>query len=97
MTFDDFITPADLLPLLRRLTQVEATLAAYVDAVDDDLATAQALKAAGIGSRTTLIQARASAPGVCEPGRIRYRKEGTKALYSRRSCIDYKLASRRYS
>ncbi len=93
------MTPADLFtaavqeavaPLIRQaVAPLEARLTAYIEAVDDDLPTAQALRLTGIGSRTTLIAER-QRPGTL----LAWRKEGTRALYSRRSCIDYKLARR---
>jgi hypothetical protein len=83
---------------LNRLDHVERKLELYVEAEDQWLSTAQALQKAGIKSRTTLIQfARASAPGKQEAGRITYSKEGTRAVYSRASCIDYRLRKQGYT
>ena len=89
MTTADLITREDLAPVLRRLVQLEALVAAYVEAMDEDVPTATALRLTGIGSRTTLIAER-QRPGTL----LVHRKEGTRALYSRRSCIAHKLARR---
>jgi hypothetical protein len=63
---------------------------AYVSSQEEWLDTAQALRVSGIKTRQTLVTyARASAPDTKEPGRITYRKQGTKCRYARTSCIDY--------
>lgn len=64
-------------------------LCAYVTSHEQWLPTEQALALADI-SRSTLVQfARASRPDTEEAGHITYRKQGTKSLYSRSSCINY--------
>jgi hypothetical protein len=85
-----FITPEEHAADMQRLREeFHSLLQAYVTTHEEWLPTDAAMRAAGI-SRTTLTQqARASAPGAHEPGRITYRKEGIKSLYSRTSCIDY--------
>ncbi len=86
-----FITPEEHAADIQRLREeFFGLLQAYVNTHEEWLPTAAAMRTAGI-SRTTLTQsARASAPGAQEPGRIIYRKEGTKSLYSRTSCISYR-------
>jgi hypothetical protein len=86
-----FITPEEHAADMQRLREeFFGLLQAYADTREEWLPTDAAMRAAGI-SRTTLTQqARASSPGIQEPGRITYRKEGTKALYSRTSCISYR-------
>lgn len=64
-------------------------LGAYVTQHEQWVPTEQALALADI-ARSTLVQfARASRPDTEEAGRITYRKEGTKCLYARSSCINY--------
>lgn len=53
--------------------------------LDEWLDTEQALKILGI-SRSTLLVQRSKTP---QPGKVLFRKEGTKCLYSRQSCLDY--------
>jgi hypothetical protein len=92
MTSISYVTPEEYTTLLQRIDRLEKLLEAYVATQDEWLNTASALRVTGIKSRTTLVQfARASAPGIQENGRITYAKEGTRALYSRASCIDYRL------
>jgi len=88
-----FITPEEHAADMQRLREEFFTLLqAYVTTHEEWLPTDAAMRTAGI-SRTTLTQqARASAPGTQELGRITYRKEGTKSLYSRTSCISYRQA-----
>ncbi|MCC3159482.1 hypothetical protein LJ737_19730 [Hymenobacter sp. 15J16-1T3B] len=81
--------PAQLYALQQQMQQMQVRLDAYVESIDDDVDTATALKLTGIASRTTLLAER-DRPGT----KLAYRKEGTKCLYSRRSCIDYKLSKR---
>ena len=76
--------PARLQLMEQRLAAQEARLGAFIASVDDDVDTRTALRLIGVKSRTTLIELR-------EAGRITYRKEGTRAVYSRASCIAYKL------
>jgi hypothetical protein len=65
-------------------------LRAYAKEEDEWLDTTAALRTAQIKARSTLVEfARASTPGEQQDGRITYRKEGTKCLYSRASCISY--------
>lgn len=65
-------------------------LHAYAKDEDEWLDTAAALRTAKIKARSTLVEfARATAPDEQQHGRITYRKEGTKCLYSRASCISY--------
>lgn len=65
-------------------------LSAYVTEHEQWVSTERAAELADI-SRSTLVKfARASAPDTKQEGRIAYKKEGTKSLYSRSSCIDYK-------
>ena len=84
-----FITPEDLNPVLKRLEQIELRLEAYVESVNDEVDTHEALKLTGIKSRTTLIEER-DRPGSL----LKYSKHGRSVSYSRKSCIDYKLARR---
>ncbi|KUG06906.1 hypothetical protein [Solirubrum puertoriconensis] len=81
--------PAKMHELEQRFAALELQLQAYVEAIDDDVDTATALQLTGINSRTTLVAER-DRKGTL----LKYRKEGTKCLYSRRSCIDYKLSKR---
>lgn len=70
-------------------TEFRDMLGAYVTEHEQWVPTEQALALAKI-SRSTLVQfARASRPDTEEPGHITYRKEGTKSLYARSSCINY--------
>jgi hypothetical protein len=86
-----FVTPEEHAAALRRIDRLEKLLEAYVETQEEWLDTAAALRATGIKARSTLVQfARAIAPGVQQEGRITYRKEGTKCLYARSSCIDYR-------
>jgi hypothetical protein len=86
-----FITPEEHAADMQRLREeFFSLLQAYADTREEWLSTDVAMRTAGI-SRTTLTQqARASSPGIQESGRITYRKEGTKSLYSRTSCINYR-------
>lgn len=86
-----FVSPEEHAAALQRIERLEKLLGAYVVSQEEWLDTAQALKATGIRARSTLVQsARALAPGVQQEGRITYKKEGTKCLYARSSCIDYR-------
>ena len=91
-----FITPEEHAAALSELrAEFRGWLQDYVRSQNDWLTTAQALEAAGIRARSTLVGfARASAPDTQEPGRITYRKEGTTCLYARSSCIDYARTKR---
>lgn len=86
-----FITPEEHEVAISELrAEFRDLLGAYVNSHEQWLTTKQAMHAAGIKARSTLVEfARASAPNLEEPGRITYRKEGTKCLYARSSCIDY--------
>jgi hypothetical protein len=85
-----YVTPEEHAAALQRIDRLEKLLEAYVTSNPEWLTTAQALKVAGIRTRETLSKYyRASGPNKQEPGRITYRKEGTKCLYLRSSCIDY--------
>jgi hypothetical protein len=76
--------------LKREVAALRTLLSVYVHSQEDWLPTASALKVSGIKARSTLVQyARASAPGLQEPARITYCKQGVKCLYLRSSCIDY--------
>jgi hypothetical protein len=86
-----FVSPEEHAIALERIDRLERLLEAYVTNEDRWLDTDAALKCSGIKARSTLVQfARASAPGVTEEGRITYRKEGTKCLYSQASCISHR-------
>ena len=90
MTIIAFVTPEEHATALCRIERLEKLLEAYVNSQEEWLPTYQALKASGIKTRQTLVTyARASSPGQQQQGHITYRKEGTKCLYSRSSCIDY--------
>ncbi|MDO7887974.1 hypothetical protein [Hymenobacter cheonanensis] len=86
-----FITPEEHEAAMTSLREeLLGLFRAYVGSAEKWLPTEQALEAANIKARSTLVQfARASAPGKHEPGRITYRKEGTKCYYLQASCIDY--------
>jgi hypothetical protein len=62
---------------------------AYAVKNEEWLPTEKAIEAAQISRSTLVMYARADAPDTQQPGRITYRKEGTKSLYSRTSCISY--------
>ena len=85
-----FVTPEEHAAAVQRIERLEKLLTAYVATQEEWLPTPMALAAAGVRTRETLVKyVRASAPGAKEQGRITYRKEGTKCLYARTSCIDY--------
>lgn len=85
-----YVTTEEHAAALQRIERLEKLLGAYVSTQEEWLPTDSALRTAGIKTRQTLVQyARASSPHAKEPGRITYRKEGTKCLYLRSSCIDY--------
>ncbi|MGI4863723.1 MAG: hypothetical protein ACRYFZ_07335 [Janthinobacterium lividum] len=86
-----FITPEEHEAAIRELrTEFRDMLCAYVTEHEQWLPTERAMKAAGIKARSTLVQfARASRPDTEEPGHITYKKDGTKCLYARASCINY--------
>ncbi|MDF7810784.1 hypothetical protein [Hymenobacter sp. YC55] len=75
--------------LEQRLVLLEQRLTAYVESVNDEVDTHEALKLTGIKSRTTLIEER-KRPGTL----LQYSKHGKSVSYSRKSCIDYKLDRR---
>jgi hypothetical protein len=86
-----YVTPQEHAAALLRIERLEKLLVAYIQTQEEWLDTAAALRATGIKARSTLVQfARATAPGAEQEGRITYRKEGTKCLYARSSCIDYR-------
>lgn len=86
----DFVTPQEHAAALRRIERLEQLVVAYVSSQAEWLPTAEALKVAGIRTRETLVKyARAVAPGIEQEGRVTYKKQGTKCLYLRSSCIDY--------
>jgi hypothetical protein len=86
-----FVTPEEHAAALLRIERLEKLLVAYVQTQEEWLDTAAALRTTGIKARSTLVQfARAIAPGVKQEGRITYKKEGTKCLYARSSCLDYR-------
>lgn len=85
-----FVTPEEHAAALGRIERLEKLLGAYVETQEEWLTTPQALRASGIKTRETLVKyCRASGPHKQEAGRITFRKEGTKCLYLRSSCIDY--------
>jgi hypothetical protein len=86
-----FITPEQHAADMKALrAEFLGLLTAYVTTQEEWLPTAAALRTAGIRTRETLVKYhRASAPNTDEPGRITYKKEGTKCWYKRSSCIDY--------
>jgi hypothetical protein len=76
----------------RKIDRLEKLLEAHVLRNPQWLRTDEALEAAGVRSRETLVKyARASAPNTQEAGRITYRKEGIICFYLKSSCIDYSL------
>jgi len=86
-----FVTPEEHAAALLRIARLEKLLETYVSSQEEWLDTAAALRATGIKARSTLADyVRADAPGMTQPGRITYKKEGTKCLYLRSSCIDYR-------
>jgi hypothetical protein len=85
-----FVTPEEHAYALQRIEQLEKLFIAYIIEQDEWLPTDQAVRKAGIKNRDILEKyARASKPDAIEPGRVTYRKQGTKCLYLRSSCIDY--------
>jgi hypothetical protein len=87
-----FVTPEELAERDRKIDRLEKLLEAHILHNPQWLRTNDALEAAGVRSRQTLVQyARASAPNKQEPGRITYRKEGVICFYLKSSCIDYSL------
>ena len=91
MAIISFVTPEEHAALKQEIAELRALIRAYVTTHKEWLPTADALKTSGIKSRSTLVQyKRASGPERQEEGRITYRKEGTKCLYLRSSCIDYR-------
>lgn len=85
-----FVTPEQHAAALQRIDRLERLLVAYVETQEEWLTTPQALRTSGIKTRETLVKyCRASGPQKKEQGRITYRKEGTKCLYLRSSCLDY--------
>jgi hypothetical protein len=86
-----FVTPEELAALKQEVDELRALFRAYVTTQEEWLPTDVALRTSGIKARSTLVMyKRASSPGVVEPGRITYKKEGVKCLYLRSSCIDYR-------
>jgi hypothetical protein len=86
-----FVTPEELAALKQEVIELRELIRAYVTTQEEWLDTATAMRTTGIKARSTLaMYKRASRPGVVEPGRITYKKEGTKCLYLRSSCIDYR-------
>ncbi|MBJ6141786.1 hypothetical protein [Hymenobacter sp. BT559] len=86
------VAPEEHAAALQRIDRLEKLLEAYVTSNPEWLTTAQALVAAGIRSRETLVKYyRASGPNKQEVGRITYCKEGRRCFYLRSSCIDYRL------
>jgi len=85
-----FISPEEHQAAISELrAEFRDMLGAYVTENEQWVSTMRAAELAKI-SRSTLVEAaRASAPDTEERGRITYKKEGTKSLYSRSSCIDY--------
>ena len=69
-------------------------LQAYVSSEEEWLPTDKALEKAEICRATLVMSARADAPDMEQAGRITYRKQGTKCLYSRSSCISYARAKK---
>ena len=88
MTIDELAQlPERILALERRQQATEQRLDAYIETTDDEVDTETALRITGIRSRDTLTKER-DRPGTL----LRYCKHGTSVSYSRKSCIDYKLA-----
>jgi len=81
--------PALVEKLALRIEHLESRNAIYEEFADDEVSTKKALELTGIKSRTTLIEER-DRPGTL----LRYSKHGRSTSYSRKSCIDYKLARR---
>ena len=81
--------PARLYQMEQRQQLLEERLTAYVESVEDDVDTHEALRITGIKTRDTLIKER-NTPGTL----LRYTKHGRSVSYSRKSCIDFKLARR---
>jgi hypothetical protein len=85
-----YVTPEEHAAALQRIERLEKLLGAHVIDQDEWLPKEKAIAKAGIKTRDSLEKyARASKPGIEEPGRITWRKQGTKCLYLRSSCIDY--------
>jgi hypothetical protein len=90
MAIISFVTPEEHAAALRRIERLERLLDAHVVNNPQWLRTDDALEAAGVRSRETLVKyARASAPHKQEAGRITYKKEGVICFYLKSSCIDY--------
>jgi hypothetical protein len=85
-----FVTPEELAALKQEVDELRALIQAYMTTQEDWLPTDVALRTSGIKARSTLVMyKRASGPDKQEEGRITYKKQGTKCLYLRASCIDY--------
>lgn len=78
--FRDLVT--EVRSLRQELNELKADRDEYVD-------TEKALQILGI-ARSTLLLIRCKDP---KPGRVLFRKEGRKCLYSRQSCNDYNQRS----
>lgn len=85
-----FVTPEEHAALKQEVAELRALIQAYVNSQVEWLDTTAATRVAGISRSTLVSYKRASRPGVQEEGRITYKKEGTKSLYLRSSCIDYR-------
>lgn len=86
-----FVTPEELAALKQEVIELRELIRAYINAQEEWLDTAAVMRITGIKARSTLVMhKRASKPGVVEQGRIFYKEEGAKCLYSRSSCIDYR-------
>ncbi len=84
-----FATPADVRRLERELAAMRLLMQEFMNSLDEEVSTAQALKITGIKSRTTLIAER-DRPGTT----LKYTKMGRSTAYSRAGCVAYKLAHR---
>jgi hypothetical protein len=91
-----FVTPEEHEALKQEVAILRSLLKAYVSSQEEWLDTAAALRVTGIARSTLTDYKRADAPGMTQEGRITYRKEGTKCLYLRSSCIvNFKLVAAR--
>jgi hypothetical protein len=85
-----FISPEEHEAAISELrAEFRDMLSAYVTEHEQWVSTERATELAKISRSTLVTFARASAPDTKEEGHITYKKEGTKSLYSRSSCIDY--------
>lgn len=84
-----YVSQEQLHALEAQVIELREMLQVYVSSNEEWLPTNKALEAAQISRATLVMSARADAPDTEQAGRITYRKQGTKCLYARTSCVDY--------